>query len=352
MLQVLLTCSFRVRTVEPGGRASFTALCHDSHRVFTRCSLLGHIGMGQHKSVRFILVFELGSTMQVLKPYPNIYAFYDSGIAGIRVHSPGPNWLDDGAFSLGTASFAIVEGAEAIIYDAHMSLVHARKIRTFLEEQGVRDMRLVVSHWHTDHVAGNAVFADCEIIANRFTDEALVANRDGLESDNPPIKPLVMPNTIFDRELELRVGDTVVELRHLDIHSYDETVALLPQSGVLLAGDTLEDTVTYVSEPDRLEHHLLDLARLESWDFERILPNHGRLEKIAGGGYGREFITATRLYVEKLLRLKDEPTLASQDLRTFAAEALATGGVEYFEAYEPVHANNVQAVLAALRQAA
>ena len=298
------------------------------------------------------MTFELGSTMQILRPYPNLYAFYDGRIPGIRAHSPAPNWLDDGAFTLGTASFAIVEGPEALVYDAHMSLAHAGKIRSFLEAQGVRHMRLVVSHWHTDHVAGNAVFGDCEIIANRFTQEALVANRDGLENNNPPIRPLVMPNRLFDRELELRVGETVVELRHLDIHSYDETVALLPQSGVLLAGDTLEDTVTYVSEPDRLDRHLLDLARMQSWDFERILPNHGSLERIAAGGYGREFITATRLYVEKLLRLKDEPELANQDMRTFAAEALATGGVEYFDAYEPVHANNVREVLAALRQAA
>jgi glyoxylase-like metal-dependent hydrolase (beta-lactamase superfamily II) len=289
--------------------------------------------------------------MQIVKPYPNIFAFYDGRIPGVRAHSPEQNWLDDGAFTLGTASFAIVEGAEAIVYDAHMSLIHARMIRDFLEGQGVRDMRLVVSHWHTDHVAGNAVFSDCEVIANRFTKEALIANRDELENNDPPIKPLIMPNRIFDSELELRVGDTVVELRHLDIHSYDETVALLPQSGVLLAGDTLEDTVTYVSEPDRLEQHLVDLARMESWDFESILPNHGTLERITSGGYDRTFITATRLYVEKLLRLKDEPELADLDMRSFAAEALATGGVEYFEAYEPVHANNVKSVLASIRKA-
>lgn len=298
------------------------------------------------------MTFELGSTMQVLRPYPEILAFYDGRIPGIRAHSPAPNWLDDGAFTLGTASFAVVSGAEALVYDAQMSLAHARRIRRFLEDQGVRHMRLVVSHWHTDHVAGNEVFADCEIIANRMTEQMLVANRASLENNDPPIKPLIMPNAVFDTEREVMVGDIVVQLRHLDIHSCDETVALLPQMGVLLAGDTLEDTVTYVSEPDRLEAHLVDLARMESWDFTHILPNHGTLEKIASGGYGREFITATRLYVEKLLRLADEPDLANEDMATFAAEAIATGGVEYFEAYEPVHANNVKAVLAALHKVA
>lgn len=292
------------------------------------------------------MAFELGSTMQVLRPYPNILGFYDGRIPGVRAHSPAPNWLDDGAFTLGTCSFAIVEGPEALVYDTHMSIPHARIIRRVLEEHGVTKMRVVLSHWHTDHVAGNAVFADCEIIANNLTAEALVDNRDWLENNDPPIKPLIMPGTIFEKQTELRVGGTVVELRHLDIHSHDATVLLLPQSGVLLAGDTLEDTVTYVTQPERLSLHLKDLERMDSWAFSRILPNHGSLEMIAAGGYGREFIPATRLYIEKLQRLRSEPALAELTLRDFAAEALATGGVEYFEAYEPVHKHNVQSVLA------
>lgn len=292
------------------------------------------------------MAFEMGSTMRIRRPYPNIVGFYDGRIPGVRAHSPKPNWLDDGAFTLGTCSYAIVEGNEALVYDTHMSIPHAQVVRRVLEAQGVTKMRVVLSHWHTDHVAGNAVFADCEIIANNLTAEALVDNRDWLENNDPPIKPLIMPGTIFENQTELRVGSTVVELRHLDIHSHDGTVLLLPQSGVLLAGDTLEDTVTYVTQPERLSLHLKDLERMDSWAFSRILPNHGSLEMIAGGGYGRSFIPATRLYIEKLLRLRSEPALAELTLRDFAAEALATGGVEYFEAYEPVHKHNVQSVLA------
>jgi glyoxylase-like metal-dependent hydrolase (beta-lactamase superfamily II) len=36
---------------------------------------------------------------------------------------------------------------------------------------------VVLSHWHDDHVAGNEVFADCEIIALRLTAEALSEHR-------------------------------------------------------------------------------------------------------------------------------------------------------------------------------
>jgi cyclase len=211
---------------------------------------------------------------------------------------------------------------------------------------GVHRMRVILSHWHVDHVAGNEVFADCEIISNHLTAKALVDNLTYLETNNPPIKPVVMPTTTFVDTTELRVGSITVDARHLDIHSHDGTVLLLPQSGVLLAGDTLEDTVTYVVEPEHLATHLADLARMDSWSFDRILPNHGSLETIAAGGYGREFIAATRLYIEALRRLKTEPAMAQLEFKAFAADALATGGVEYFEAYEPVHRHNVAAVLA------
>ena len=63
------------------------------------------------------MAFEMGSTMRVRRPYPNILGFYDGRISGVRAHSPKPNWLDDGAFVLGTCSYAIVEGNEALVYE-------------------------------------------------------------------------------------------------------------------------------------------------------------------------------------------------------------------------------------------
>ena len=286
----------------------------------------------------------LGATMRVLTPFPHLLAFYDGRIEGMRLHSPARNWLDDGAFSLGVCSYAIVSGAEALVYDTHISLDHARRIRSVLAEHGVRHIRVALSHWHVDHVAGNEIFADCEIIAEARTLHALQANREKLETGTPPVQPLVLPNRIFQDRLKLRVGEIEVELRHADIHSFDGVVAMLP-GGVMLAGDTLEDSVTYVVEPARLETHLATLREMQGWEIRRLLPNHGAEEIIAAGGYGPKLVEATQLYVEQLLRLRDEPALAEQDFKSFAAAAFATGTVSYFAPYESVHRQNVQAVL-------
>jgi len=282
--------------------------------------------------------------MRVLRPVPNVLAFYDGRLEGVRAYSDEPNWLDDGAYSLGICSYAIVDGPEALVYDTHISIAHAGAIRQTLHAMAVRSIRVVLSHWHDDHVAGNEVFADCEMIAHAFTARALAGHRETFESGNPPIKPLVLPNRLYEGRLELKVGHIPVELRHADIHSHDGTVLILPGNSLLLAGDTLEDTITYVDEPARLDIHLDNLRSMSEWSVSQILPNHGAPEVIDAGGYGTSLIAATRRYVEKLLRCRTEPELAEQDLRTFVAEDLAAHSIFYFAPYEAVHHQNVRAV--------
>jgi hypothetical protein len=69
--------------------------------------------------------------IRVLRPAANIFAFYDGRIDGYRF-AEGPNWVDDGALSLGISSYAVVDDGEALIYDTHVSVEHARFIRKAL----------------------------------------------------------------------------------------------------------------------------------------------------------------------------------------------------------------------------
>src|SRR4051794_36696919 len=119
--------------------------------------------------------------LRILHPAAGIQAFYDGRVDGHRF-AAGPNWVDEGALSLGIASYALVEGDEALIYDTHVSVPYAQLIRKSLEAAGVRKFTVVLSHWHLDHVAGTAAFADCEIIANRRTMHHLTRHRAAIEA--------------------------------------------------------------------------------------------------------------------------------------------------------------------------
>ena len=119
----------------------------------------------------------------------------------------------------------------------------------------------------------------------------------------------------------------------------------LPASRVLLCGDTLEDTVTYVDEPECFDVHLANLERLRALGAERILPNHGDPDVIAAGGYPPGLIDATEQYIRALQRSRMEPALRSQSLREFIAPSLASGAAHYYAGYEAVHQHNIELVL-------
>jgi cyclase len=282
---------------------------------------------------------------RVLRPVRGVYAFYDGRVEGYR-YSDEANWVDDGALSLGIASYAIVSGDAALVYDTHISVEHARRIRTVLEADGVRTFTVVLSHWHLDHVAGTAVFDDCEVIACERTAEILRAAQAAIESGSlegpPAIDPLVLPTTTFRDRVEVEVGDARVELVHTDIHSDDATVVWWPERELLFCGDTLEDTVTYVDAPEDLTTHRANLDTLRRLRPRRILPNHGAPDVIAGGGYSSGLIDSTERYIDVLLRSLDDPSLAGATLRDLMP--LLGPDARYFEPYERVHRSNLESV--------
>ncbi len=287
------------------------------------------------------------NTLKILEPAPNVLAFYDGRISGVRMHSEAPNWFDDGAYSLGVASYVLIDGEDALVFDTSISVAHGRVIRDEITRRGVRRIRVLLSHFHHDHVAGTEAFSDCEIIASQKTTRALEEHHESYITGSPPISPLIMPTTVFEGETELTVGNIGVELRPLDIHSFDGLALYLPATRMLFAADTLEDTVTYVDEPDRLEIHLGELERLAGWDIAQILPNHGDPGRIGQGGYAPSLIAATQDYVQKLLNCRTNPELATLGLEEFVADHLESGALIYYDAYEEVHSRNVEAVLKA-----
>jgi cyclase len=288
--------------------------------------------------------------LRTLRLTESLIGFYDGRVAG-QAFGSEPNWVDDGALELGICSYALVDGAEALVYDTHVSVEHAAVVRRTVEELGARRITVVLSHWHLDHVAGTEAFADCEIVANSLTAELLTGHRAAIEAGThegpPPISPLVMPTTTFEGRTHIDVGRLHVELLQFDIHSRDATVLHLPAEGLLLAGDTVEDTVTYVAEPEGLATHLGELRRLRGLSFERLYPNHGSAEVISAGGYGESLIRATGQYVESLLRHAAEPRPEDADLRSFIAGPLESGALNYFAPYERVHRSNLEQISAA-----
>ncbi len=285
--------------------------------------------------------------IRVLEPAAGVLAFY-AGRDGSRF-AAAPNWVDEGAIGLGIASYALLLGGDALVYDTGVSVAWGRFVRAELERRGARRFTVVLSHWHLDHIAGSEAFADCEVLANDRTAAHLARRRQAIEAGElegpPPIAPLVLPTRTFAERETMRLGrgrGIEVEMLTFDIHSDDATVLWLPHQRLLLCGDTLEDPVTYVDEPGHLDAHLRDLEWLRALDPLAILPNHGDAEQIAAGGYPPALINATVSYLRFLRAAATDPQAAARPLHEVLPELRGAEALHYFEPYEQVHRHNLE----------
>ncbi|MGJ8571380.1 MAG: MBL fold metallo-hydrolase [Hoeflea sp.] len=284
--------------------------------------------------------------MQILRPFDDIHAFYD----GRDGEAKSDTWVDDGALSLGIASYAIVNGTAALVYDTHVSLDHARFIREHLESLGVREITVLLSHHHLDHVAGTQIFADCPIWSTRKTLAHLERLKSKIESGThhgpPAIDPLILPDHTFEGAMQLQIGALTLDILEFDIHSDDEALIWIADRKILLAGDALEDTVTYVAEPGNLLVHLREIDRLRGLVPLHILPNHGDPSRIAAGGYAVGLCDATKAYISILLDIAAGTAAPDTPLADLISASLQSGELIWFEEYERVHRQNVAKVLA------
>ncbi|MBX9884136.1 MAG: MBL fold metallo-hydrolase, partial [Novosphingobium sp.] len=245
----------------------------------------------------------------------HLTAFYQGRPAETAV-PPGPRrWPDLGAIFVGVATYAIHDGDTALVYDSFTDTASAQWVRDWLVKAGVRRFVLVNSHWHLDHIGGNAVYADSLRIASEGTRAKLALKREA-------IRPLALPELGITADTTIMVGTVRVLLRPIAIHSADGLVIELPDDKLLLAGDTLEDTATFVAEPQSIPQQYRNLGAMRGWGFTKILPNHGNPAVIAAGGYGLGLIDATRAYIRALVEHAHDADFQQQPLAGFVADAV------------------------------
>ena len=175
-----------------------------------------------------------------------------------------------------------------------------------------RPVRYVLNtHWHPDHQRGNSVyvdaFPDVTIVAHAET-VRLMAAYDAANRERYPQrlqamketlaqKPdaelqktvdgrnrvlaelqrsrLQLPTLTFDSELDLDLGNRVVEIRHSGTgDTRGDAWAWVPKEQVLVTGDVLAAPVPYffAGYPEGLAH---TLHRLLELDAKAIVPGHG-----------------------------------------------------------------------------
>ncbi|KAK1962973.1 beta-lactamase [Colletotrichum sublineola] len=206
-------------------------------------------------------------------------------------------------------------------------------------------MSVVISHFHNDHIAGTDVFAKggATIMGNDKTALTVEGNAQSLAADDPPIQA-VPPTDLYTGTRAMQVGSLSVELHNFQIHTPDGTVLWIPSKQLLFAGDTVEDTATFISDANSLTTHQKELQRMMTFPISKILPAHGEPNRIATGGYNATFINATLRYIQAMTEDVPQPAAWTQPLSQVVAVDVASGDLIYFGQYEEVHKSNVDAI--------
>lgn len=197
-----------------------------------------------------------------------------------------------------------------LVIDTQSDLSHARKLKQLIDTLDAAPPRYVVNtHEDLDHVGGNQLFADCQIVAHRS-----VAQRMPQVADPRPVRnltravgwPIVSalikhrhpglyevgkqlrhqfdfsklrltpPTVLFDERFEISLGKSRAELTHLGpAHQCGDAIVHFPSEGVVFTGDLLFSTVTPIGWSGTHQNWVAAINRIQQLEPKVLVPGHG-----------------------------------------------------------------------------
>jgi glyoxylase-like metal-dependent hydrolase (beta-lactamase superfamily II) len=244
-----------------------------------------------------------------LHKVPDVPVYYVIGLSGV----PGAD--NEGHTS--NAGFVVTDGG-VVVFDAlGTPALGYRLLQRIREVTDQPIERIVVSHYHADHVYGLQAFKDYAgnppVWAQQQTlsyagGSAATQGEDAerrLEQRREALFPwvdektrIVPPDRTFEDDASFQVGGVTFELKHLGpAHAPGDSIMLVKNYGVLFSGDVIyKGRVPFLDSPQTdIDNWLRGLDYLLNLDPQPdfIVPGHGSASRDM-----REAIAATRDYID------------------------------------------------------
>ncbi len=177
---------------------------------------------------------------------------------------------------------AIVTSEGTIVVDTLPFPRETREMIDFLKSESKRGIRYVVNtHHHADHVYGNYLFEDADIVSGERCREVMrksgEKNLAEAKAQTPELAEVALrlPNITFPDKITLALGDRVVRLFPLMGHTADGIGVFVEGEKILFAGDAVMP-LPYIFWGDR--EVLQDTLRMiKSMNLENIVQGHGEV---------------------------------------------------------------------------
>jgi glyoxylase-like metal-dependent hydrolase (beta-lactamase superfamily II) len=246
--------------------------------------------------------------------------------------------LGDGAFCLtaeGDPNTGIIIGDDGVmIVDARATPMMAQEVIERLRSITDKPVKYVLlTHYHAVRVMGASAYRAQHIIASTGTYD-LIKERGQQDFDSEvqrfprlfkaveTVPGLTWPSMTFDHSLTLWMGRREVQIRHVGRgHSKGDTIAYLPDCGVLYSGDLVEQGATPYCGDAYFTEWQRTLERLESFKPRALVP--GRGAALLGAGQVAVSIGSTRQFLSDLTNVVRAGIDAKKRLKVIYDEAMA-----------------------------
>ncbi|HUT82077.1 MAG TPA: MBL fold metallo-hydrolase [Candidatus Bathyarchaeia archaeon] len=219
--------------------------------------------------------------------------------------------IDDGSTRGNVAAYVLPSQILAI--DSGMHLPILKSFREKLEaDTGKKFTTLIITHTHGDHVFGNKIYKDCQIIASKKTNERMEENS---KIDWTPEKieewkktaedptalegvEIILPSLTFKDEFLIEDQNITVKVKNTGGHTDGSSYVYCSNYKVLTAGDNLFND-SFPWGGDKSANPIKWIAALKEYlslDIEHFIPGHGNVS-------GKDKIQEFLAYLEKVTKL-------------------------------------------------
>jgi cyclase len=242
------------------------------------------------------------------------------------------------------ANSGLINLGGGVVIDTQSDLSHAQEmIKLFGKVWPAMPDRVINTHEDADHVWGNQLFEEAEIIAHRsvpdrmrevadpketqklmwgaghfITGMLLKATHPGVLATGKQLQEdynfddieLVLPTTLFDERYELDLDGTEVHVIYVGpCHQVGDTIIHLPKEGVVFAGDVVFRQCTPMGWTGSYDKWFQCLDLITELNPKVVVPGHGPLCGIEGVRELKEYFQ----YVRDESRKRFDEKLTSLD---------------------------------------